>query len=65
MTDEKVAVVKAIPAIFGFTIYSLTFQEWVAVATLVYIALQVGLLLPKYWRLIRTWRRGDKSEGEL
>jgi hypothetical protein len=47
------AVVKASPAIAGA---AMTLNEWVALATIVYVVLQVGLLLPKYWRLCRTGR---------
>ena len=36
----------------------LTLNEWVAMATLFYVALQIGLLLPKYWRLVRGWWTG-------
>ena len=60
MTDEQLAVAKTAPAIAGATIYGFTLQDWVAVATLVYVALQVGLLMPKYWRLLFGWRtRGN------
>jgi len=58
MTEEQVTVVKTAPAIIGATIYGLTLQDWVAIATLVYVALQVGLLVPKYWRLLIGWRKG-------
>lgn len=63
MTEEKIAVAKVVPAIAGATIYGLTLQDWVAIATLVYVALQVGLLVPKYWRLVRDWRRGRRHGG--
>jgi hypothetical protein len=61
MTEEKIAVAKTAPAILGATIYGLTLQDWVAIATLVYVALQVGLLLPKYWRLLLGWKKGRKD----
>jgi hypothetical protein len=61
MTDEQLAVAKTAPAIAGATIYGLTLQDWVAIATLVYIALQVGLLMPKYWRLLFDWRSARRS----
>jgi hypothetical protein len=61
VNDEKIAIAKTLPAIAGATIYGLTLQDWVALATLVYVGLQVGLLLPKYWRLLRDWRNGRKS----
>ena len=59
MTEEKIAIAKVVPAVVGATLYGLTLQEWVAVATLVYVVLQVGLLLPKYWRGLRGWWRGQ------
>jgi hypothetical protein len=60
MTDEQLAVAKTAPAIAGATIYGLTLQDWVAIATLVYVGLQVGLLMPKYWRLLLDWKsRGN------
>jgi hypothetical protein len=58
MTEEKLVMAKTMPAIAGATIYGLTLQDWVALVTLVYVALQVGLLVPKYWRLFREWRNG-------
>ncbi len=58
MTEEKLVMAKTMPAIAGATIYGLTLQDWVALVTLVYVALQVGLLVPKYWRLLREWRNG-------
>ena len=61
MTEEQVAVAKTAPAIAGATIYGLTLQDWVAIATLVYVALQAGLLMPKYWRLLFDWRSGRRS----
>ena len=62
VTEEKIAMAKVAPAIAGATVYGLTLQDWVALATLVYVALQVGLLMPKYWRLIFGWRR-NRSHG--
>jgi hypothetical protein len=63
MTDEQLAFAKTAPAIAGATIYGLTLQDWVAIATLVYVALQVGLLMPKYWRLLLGWRRGRRGNA--
>lgn len=62
LTDEELAVAKTAPAIAGATIYGLTLQDWVAIATLVYVALQVGLLMPKYWKLLIDWRRSRSHE---
>jgi T7 family holin superfamily II len=63
MTDEQLAAAKTAPAIAGATIYGLTLQDWVAIATLVYVALQVGLLMPKYWKLLIDWRRSRSQES--
>jgi Phage holin T7 family, holin superfamily II len=63
VTEEKIAAAKVVPAIAGATIYGLTLQDWVAIATLVYVALQVGLLMPKYWKLLFDWRRSRSSGG--
>jgi hypothetical protein len=60
MTEEELAIAKTAPAIVGATVYGLTLQDWVALITIIYVALQVGLLLPKYWRLFREWRKGGK-----
>ena len=52
MHEDQAAMVKmGIGA--GGQLYGLTLNEWVAMATLFYVALQIGLLLPKYWRLVR------------
>jgi hypothetical protein len=64
MTEEKIAVAKTAPAILGATVYGLTLQDWVAIATLVYVALQAGLLMPKYWKLFLDWRRSRSSKTE-
>lgn len=61
MNDEAIAVVKAAPAVAGATLYSLTLQEWVAIVTIAYVLLQAGLLVPKYWRMVRDWRNGKKG----
>lgn len=60
MTEEKLAIAKTAPAIAGAMIYGLTLQDWVAIVTILYVILQVGLLLPKYWRLFRDWRNRGK-----
>jgi hypothetical protein len=61
VTEEKIAIAKTAPAILGATLYGLTFQDWVAIVTIAYVILQVGLLVPKYWRIIRGWQKGDKQ----
>lgn len=63
MSDEITAAVKASPAIGGAAwvttgppaglIAGLTLNDWVALITILYVTLQVGLLLPKYWAMLR------------
>ena len=53
-TAEQIA--RSVPAIGGATIAGLTLNEVVAVATLAYIALQMGFLV---WK----WVREAKDEG--
>ena len=50
MNEEKITAIKTG---FGGLIYGLTLNEWVAISTIVFFTLQSGLLLPKYWRLIK------------
>ncbi|PZQ62617.1 MAG: hypothetical protein DI570_09945 [Phenylobacterium zucineum] len=49
--DTGMAGLKLSPPI---TVYALTLNEWVAVATLLYLALQAGYLA---WKWQREWRR--------
>lgn len=56
MQDEISAIAKITPAIGGGALTVFTLNEWVALATFIYVLLQSGLLLPKYWAMLR--RRG-------
>lgn len=48
-TETTIETAKAVPAIGGAMLYSVTLNEAVALATLVYIVLQVAYLIWK-WR---------------
>jgi hypothetical protein len=61
MNEERIAIAKTAPAIVGATLYGLTLQDWVAIVTIAYVVLQAGLLVPKYWRIIRDWQKGSRS----
>lgn len=50
--DEKVAAVKLVAAGGITLICGLTLNEWVAIATIFYMVLQIGLLMPKYYAII-------------
>lgn len=53
MKDEIGVAAKITPAITGAAWAGLTLNEWVMLATLVYVVAQTGLLVPKYWALLR------------
>lgn len=59
MTPEKhdiaVESVKAAPAVAGAVAASLTLNEWVAVATGIYIVVQIAYLIRKWWREETEW----------
>lgn len=47
--------VKSTIAVSGAGLSAMTLNEWVALATLIYIVLQIGLLIPKYWKFWKGW----------
>ena len=57
--DLTIAAAKATPpvAVSGAMLFGMTPTEWVTALTVLYLLLQIGLLLPKYWSQIRAWLR--------
>lgn len=56
--DEKIAGVKIAIGGGGVLLYGLTLENWVAVLTIAYMILQIGLLMPKYCVMVaRTYHR--------
>jgi hypothetical protein len=53
--NEKVEVARISGAVAGVTIYGLTLNEWVAVATLTYLIIQIIILVPKAIGTVRKW----------
>ena len=51
--ETSIEAVKASPAVAGAVYSSLTLNEWVGLATLLYILLQVGVLLHKHWCFVK------------
>lgn len=41
--------------------FAYTLNDWVAIATLLFLGLQIGLLVPKYLILFKEWRRDRKK----
>lgn len=64
-TDMLMEAIKVTPpaAVAGaHVVFGLTLSDWVAICTLIYIAAQLILLIPKYRRELKEWRdrRRDK-----
>lgn len=62
--DIAIESIKAGPAVAGAVAATLTLNEWVAVATGIYIVVQIFYLLRKWWREETDWgRRVRKTTG--
>lgn len=55
--ESIVEAAKATPAVAGAAYSSLTLNEWVAAATLVYIIIQAGVLVHKHYCFIKDRRK--------
>jgi hypothetical protein len=55
--DFAVEAAKGAPAVAGAIASILTLNEWVAVATGLYILVQIAYLLRKWWREETDWSR--------
>ena len=42
-------------------VFGLSLADWVAIATLLYLAAQFGLLIPKYRAQFSNWRKGRRG----
>lgn len=62
--DEKVALIKMGGGLTGAGATALTLNEWVAVITIGYLFLQIGLLMPKYVQMYRDYLREKKARKE-
>lgn len=55
LTNEiKIETIKGGVAVGGGVMSALTLNEWVALATLVYIFLQILLLIPKFYSFFKS-----------
>lgn len=63
--DAPVATTKIGIGTVGAAASYMTLNEWVALATLVFILLQIGLLIPKYVALYRAWLHGKKIKVDV
>ncbi|MBD9415913.1 hypothetical protein IB234_15225 [Pseudomonas sp. PDM16] len=55
--DVAIEAAKAAPpvAVSGAMLFGMTPSEWITALTLLYLVLQIGLLVPKYWEKLRSW----------
>lgn len=51
--ETALAGVKITPAILGTMYYGFTLEQWVAILTICYVLLQIGLLIPKYYQIFK------------
>lgn len=63
--DIAVEATKAAPPIIvsGAMLFGMTPAEWVTALTMLYLILQIGLLVPRYWAQFRDWIRPNRTRG--
>lgn len=63
--DPAAASVKMGIAGTGAVASYMTLNEWVALFTLLYVILQIGLLIPKYRKLYQAWCEGREIRVDI
>lgn len=53
--EDQFAAAKMSIGAVGAAASALTLNEWVAIFTILYLVLQIGLLMPKYLQIARDW----------
>ena len=59
--EDQVAAAKMGIGAGGAAAYGLTLNEWVAIFTIMYLILQIGLLLPKYVQIAKEYFKRGKA----
>ncbi len=59
--DSKVEAARVGGAAIGLTAYGITLNEWVALATLLYMIIQIFILIPKAAVIIKSWFKHEKN----
>ncbi|MDP9518804.1 hypothetical protein [Pseudomonas protegens] len=61
--DVTIESLKAAPPVIvsGAMLFGMTPTEWVTALTVLYLLLQIGLLIPRYWSQFRDWLRPDRG----
>lgn len=62
--DLALEAAKGAPAVAGAVATALTLNEWVAVATGIYIIVQIAYLLRKWWREERDPPRRKRAKAD-
>lgn len=57
--ELKIEGIKGTVAVAGASLSAVTLNQWVAIATLIYIGIQAFVLLEKHY-----WARKDRKKGE-
>lgn len=57
--DVTLEAMKAAPPVIvsGAMLFGMTPAEWITALTVLYLLLQIGLLIPRYWSQFRDWLR--------
>lgn len=63
--NAQTAAAKIGVAATGATYSFLTLDKMVALATLIFVLLQIGLLVPKYVQMVKAWKKNRKVEVKL
>lgn len=58
--DTAIQAVKAAPAVAGTAATWLTLNEWVALATLIYIVIQAAVLLHRHYFFVQDRKKGGR-----
>lgn len=53
--NTAIETVRIAGAAVGVTIYGITLNEWVAMVTLIYLVIQIVILTPKAFAIVRGW----------
>lgn len=46
-------------------LFGLSLSDWVAITTLLYLGLQIGLLIPRYRYQFAQWRKARRARKEV
>ena len=62
-TEFAVEAMKGTPAVAGATAAALTLNQWIAVATGIYVVIQALYLLRKWWREEQEYAARQRDEA--